>query len=437
MSGSDSLKVCVHGLWHLGSVTAACLAAAGVETIGLDDDATAVEGLAQGRPPLFEPGLAELVGEGLASGRLSFTSDPAAALTGASIVWAAFDTPVDDEDRADVNFVADRVAALFPYLDDGATVLVSSQMPVGSIAALERRFAAVADGRVASFACSPENLRLGKAIEAFRDPGRIVIGVRDERARAALEPLLSLFCANLLWVGVESAEMTKHALNSFLAVCVTFINEVASLCERTGADAAEVEAALRAEPRIGPRAYLRPGSAFAGGTLARDVTFLGDIANAHDLTVPLLSGVLPSNQSHRKWAFRRLKSLFGDLQGKTVAVWGLSYKPGTDALRRSIAIELCRDLAAAGAVVRAYDPVVRTLPDDLVGVVALTASAEEAAAGADALAVATEWPQFRDVAPAVVAKAMKKPLILDPDGFLRAAFGGIEGVDHLTIGKSG
>lgn len=434
MSADRLPKVCVHGLWHLGSVTAACLAAAGVETVGLDDDAAAVEGLAQGRPPLFEPGLAELAGEGLAAGKLSFTTDPAAALAGAGIVWVSFDTPVDDDDRADVAFVVERAAALFPYLEDGAVMLISSQMPVGSVAALERRFAEVAAGRVVSFACSPENLRLGKAIEAFRDPGRIVIGVRDDRARAALTPLLSLFCDNLLWVGVESAEMTKHALNSFLAVCVTFINEVASICERVGADAGEVEAALRAEPRIGPRAYLRPGSAFAGGTLARDVAFLGDIAAARDLEVPLLSGVLPGNQSHRKWAFRRLKSLSGDLRGKTVAVWGLSYKPGTDALRRSIAVELCRDLIAAGAQVRVYDPVVKAVPDDLA--VALTASPADAAAGADALAVATEWPEFRDIDADAVIAAMADPLILDPDGFLRGRFAGKSAVRYVTIGRA-
>ncbi|HRQ79921.1 MAG TPA: nucleotide sugar dehydrogenase, partial [Azospirillaceae bacterium] len=372
------MKVCVYGLWHLGSVTAACLAAAEIETVGLDDDATTTSGLAAGRPPLFEPGLSELTAAGLASGRLSFTTDPAAALAGAAVVWVAFDTPVDDDDRADVGFVVERIAALFPYLEDGAVVLISAQLPVGTTAGLERRFAAVAAGRAVSFACSPENLRLGKAIEAFRNPGRIVVGVRDDRARAVLEPLLARFCDALLWVGVESAEMTKHALNAFLATCVVFINEIASVCERVGADAGEVEAALRAEPRIGPHAYLRPGAAFAGGTLARDVTFLGDIAADRGLATPLLSGVLPSNQSHRKWAFRRLQTLLGDLRGRTVAVLGLSYKPGTDALRRSIAVELCRDLVAAGAHVRVCDPVVAAPPDDLAGRVTTASSVASA-----------------------------------------------------------
>lgn len=434
------MRVCVHGLWHLGSVTAACLAAAGIETVGLDDDAGAVAGLAEGRPPLFEPGLAELTAEGLAAGTLSFTTDAATALAGTDVVWVSFDTPVDDDDHADVTFVVDRVTALFPHLRDGAVVLISSQLPVGSVAELERRFAEVADGRAVSFACSPENLRLGKAIEVFRDPGRIVIGVRDERARAVLEPLLARFCHQLLWVGVESAEMTKHALNAFLATCVTFINEIASVCERVGADAGEVEAALRAEPRIGPKAYLRPGSAFAGGTLARDVAFLGGIAAARDLETPLLSGVLPSNQSHRKWAFRRLRTLLGELRGRTVTVLGLSYKPGTDALRRSIAVELCRDLIAAGAMVRAHDPVVTALPADLAAVTPAP-SVLEAARGADALVVATEWPQFREADPRAVIAAMNDPLILDPDGFLRTLFADgalladAGGARYITIGK--
>lgn len=429
-------SVCVHGLWHLGSVTAACLAEAGFPVIGLDDDAAAVAGLSEGRPPLFEPGLPELTAAGLAAGTLSFTTDPVRAVAGADVVWVAFDTPVDDEDRADVAFVAGRVRALFPHLKDGAVVLVSSQMPAGSVAALEQAFAVQAGGRTVSFACSPENLRLGKAIEVFKHPERIVIGVRDARTRAVLTPLLAPFCDTLMWVSVESAEMTKHAVNAFLATCVTFINEVASVCEQVGADAAEVEAALRAEPRIGPRAYIRPGAAFAGGTLARDVAFLTAMGKDHALSLPLLGGILPSNQAHRGWALRRLDETLGGLNGRRVAVLGLSYKPGTDALRRSVAVELCRGLLAAGAEVSAFDPAVRSVPDDLAAV-RLAPDVQTALEGAEALVLATEWPDFRALTPEGVAAVMAgpRPLVVDANRFLPAAFAADPRLTFITIGK--
>ena len=190
------MKLGVIGLWHLGTVTAACAAAAGIRTIGIDDDPTNVERLGRGEPPVFEPGLAELVKQGLATGTLSFAA-AGPVLGDIDVLWACHDTPVDDADRADVEFVVRKLEATFAYLQDQTVVLVSAQLPVGTVAALERSFASVARGRTVSFACSPENLRLGHAIEIFRNPGRIVVGVRDLRARedpaANSVPLLRKF----------------------------------------------------------------------------------------------------------------------------------------------------------------------------------------------------------------------------------------------------
>ena len=429
------MKICVYGLWHLGSVTAACVADAGFETIGLDPDAANIANLSAGKPPLFEPGLAELVSKGLASKKLSFTTNVAAAVRGADVVWVSFDTPVDEEDRADVDYVKARVAETFPYLREGAVVLVSSQMPVGSIAALEKMFAQQAGGRMGCFACSPENLRLGKAIDIFTNPGRIVIGVRESQVREKLEPLLSRFCDELIWISVESAEMTKHALNSFLAVCITFINEIASISETVGADASEVERAIRTDPRVGTKTYLTPGPAFAGGTLARDVTFLTELAAQTGIEAGLLKAVVPSNAAHRAWALRRLRQLVSPLRGASIAILGLSYKPGTDALRRSVAVELCRGLVAAGAQAQVYDPVVRALPDDLAGKVRLCASAAEALQDAQALVVATEWPDFTTLAASDLVKAMARPLVLDQAGFLAKTLGAADGIEYVSFGR--
>src|SRR5262249_7302954 len=293
------------------------------------------------------------------------TTDTADAVRDADVVWVTVDTPVDDEDRADVESVVRGVAALFPHLRNGALVLTSSQVPVGTTRRLEAMFAEAAAGRRVGFAYSPENLRLGKAIEVFTRPDRVVAGVRSPEDRATIERLLAPFTDRIEWMSVESAEMTKHALNAFLATSVTFINEIAALCEQVGADAKEVERGLKSEARIGPRAYLSPGAAFAGGTLARDVVFLAGLGRARGAATHLLASVTRSNDVHRQWAARILEQALTNVGGKSIAIWGLTYKVGTDTLRRSSAVELCRWLIERGATVRAHDPVVKTLPADL------------------------------------------------------------------------
>jgi UDPglucose 6-dehydrogenase len=426
------VKICVQGLWHLGSVTSACLARAGFSTIGLDADAGTVDRLSGGHAPLFEPGLDDLIQAGTAAGRLSFTTDPT-VVADADLIWVAFDTPVDDEDRADATSVIAAVEQLFPVLKDGAVILISSQVPVGTTRTLARRFAAVAKDRRVGFAYSPENLRLGKAIEVFEHPERIVVGTADAHARTVLEPMLARFCDRLIWVSVESAELAKHSLNAFLAVSVTFMNEIATLCEQVGADAAEVELALRSEPRIGTRAYIRPGAGFAGGTLARDIMTLNQIAARHDLDLPLLGGVMPSNRQHLNWPARQLATRLGDLTGRRICILGLTYKPGTDSLRRSPGIDLCRALIAAGAAVTVHDPLAEPLPADLQAVTR-SETALGALAGAEAAVLMTEWPAYRDLAPEAIAGAMARPLVLDQGRFLAAQLGGQAGLHYVTLG---
>jgi UDPglucose 6-dehydrogenase len=428
------MNVAVLGLWHLGSVTAACAAAAGHQVAAWDPDPAVVDALMRGTPPIHEPGLPQLVEAGLGTGTLHFHHDLAAAVSDADVVWTTFDTPVDQDDRADVQSVLDRIVVAFPHVRDGAVVLTSSQLPVGSVARLEREWERVANGRRAGFACSPENLRLGKAIEVFRTPDRVVIGVRSAEDRARLEALFEPITDRLEWMSVESAEMTKHAINAFLATSVTFINEVASLCEQTGADAKEVERGLKTERRIGPLAYLSPGAAFAGGTLARDVVFLRDLGQRVDRPTPLMDGVEASNRSHREWARRRLSAELGSLAGKNIGVWGLTYKPGTDTLRRSSAVELCRWLVQQGAVVRVHDPAVRALPDDLATARRVEAPLE-AVIGAAALVVATEWPVYRTVTGDELAAAMTNPLIVDANRFLGPSIGADARFRLLSVGK--
>ena len=430
------MKVAVVGLWHLGTVTAACLASAGHEVVGLDSDPAVVAGLAAGQPPLFEPGLDDLVKAGLASGRLRFTHDAAAAVGHADVVWIAYDTPVDDDDRADVELVVQRTAGLFPHLSNDTLVLISSQVPVGTTRRLEQLFARESRGRSVAFAYSPENLRLGKAIDVFTKPDRVVVGARSMADGDKVNALIRPFTDRIEWMTVESAEMTKHALNAFLATSVTFINEIASLCEQTGADAIEVARGLKSESRIGPKAYLSPGGAVAGGTLARDIMFLSELGRVHGVPTDLLLAVKSSNDVHRRWEQLRLTQMLGHLTGKTVAVWGLTYKPGTDTLRRSSAVELCRWLHAEGAVVCAYDPAVKRLPPDLAAYVRLADTALEAADGASALVVSTPWPEYRQVAAGDIAARMTRRLVLDANRFLSDTLGQEPDIEYLSVGKA-
>lgn len=429
------VKVCVVGLWHLGSVTAACLASGGHDVVGYDASVETTSRLQKGEPPIAEPGLPELVSSGIRAGRLRFSSNPATALTEAEVVWIAYDTPVDDNDNADVDLVISSVKSLLPEIRRGALVLISSQVPVGSTRALEQ--AAASAGRSdLSFAYSPENLRLGKAIEVFTKPDRVVAGTRGKADRNRIEELLAPFTNRIEWMSVESAEMTKHALNAFLATSVAFINEVATICEHVGADAKEVERALKSEKRIGPGAYLGPGGAFAGGTLARDVVFLADAGLKAGIPTNLISGVKSSNDAHRGWAKRRLRELLGDLRGQRIAVWGLTYKPGTDTLRRSAAIELCRSLVEQGAKVSAHDPAVKSLPADLAASICLAGDPLAAIKGAAALVIMTEWPEYRQIESSAIVEALGGKLVLDVNRFLVKQLGEDPRIIYATVGKA-
>jgi UDPglucose 6-dehydrogenase len=410
------MRVTVYGLWHLGCVTAACLAEAGHRVVGLDLDGGLVNNLHHGRPPLHEPGLAELIQQGRAQGNLTFTTDAVAAVHDADVVWVTFDTPVNEADEADVAWVDRQIDAVAPALRPGTVVLLSSQVPVGFTASVERTW----DERGLHFAVSPENLRLGKALACFRQPERIIVGCRDEHTRAVLRQLLHPLCANLVWMSVESAEMTKHAINAFLATSVTFINELSRICEAVGADAKEVERGLKSEGRIGPKAYLSPGAAFAGGTLARDIRFLMQLSEHWEIAAPLCRGVWASNHAHKDWLRHRLGQMLREVHEPVVAVLGLTYKPGTSTLRRSSSLELCRWLRDQGVRVKGYDPAVRALPEDLDSLLNLCDSPAAVLEGADVAVIATEWPDFKHLPAELFAQAMRRPQVIDQNHFLAA-----------------
>ncbi|MDR3491472.1 MAG: nucleotide sugar dehydrogenase [Gammaproteobacteria bacterium] len=428
------MKVAVVGLWHLGCVTAACVAEAGHTVLAYDSNKKIIEKLQKGQAPLFEGGLDELITKTHTQGLLNFSSD-ANDVSTADIVWVTYDTPVDDNDVADIEFVMSEVKAILPHLKKNALVLISSQLPVGSARKLQKFCDEQWHDKAIHFAVSPENLRLGKAIDVFKNPERIVVGIQSEADKELLQELLNPFTKNIVWMSIESAEMTKHALNAFLATSVVFINELATLCERVGADAREVERGLKSEDRIGPKAYLRPGNAIAGGTLARDVNYLIQIGEQQELPTPLFSALLDSNQSHKQWSARRMLQVVKNLRDKTITTLGLTYKVGTDTLRRSTAIEFCEWLKEQGAKVVAYDPLLTHLPEHLADFIELKTTMEEALVGADAVIITNECPQFTSLTADQIVNQVSEPLVFDAGGFLMKTLGSDKRISYYSVGN--
>lgn len=429
------MKICVLGIWHLGAVTSACLASLGYSVVGVDEDVESVKKLNSGCAPLFEPGLDALIVNGIESGFLIYENNPSLAICDADVLWVTFDTPVDDEDRADFEYVLNGIKKALSSLPKNAIVIISSQLPVGSIASLEKFALDYHGEKNLSFASIPENLRLGKALDIFLEPDRLIIGVRSPKVKKFLENFLLPITRKLEWMSIESAEMTKHAINAFLATSVTFTNEIAAICESVGADAKEVERGLKTESRIGPKAYLSPGGPFAGGTLARDIEYLGSIAKNKMLQVPLLSSVRVSNDCHKNWFRRKLLEYFGNLENIVVAVWGLTYKSGTDTIRRSLSIELCDWLLENGALVHVSDPVVSNLPNHWGARVKSFDSPLDAVVNAQALIVGAEWPQFRDVLMSATPKFSDNFLVIDANRYIHDYLD-LNRLKYLAVGTS-
>jgi len=430
----NNIQISVVGLWHLGSVTASCLAEKGYNVIAFDNDDKIINNFNEGILPIFEPGLEHLININKTKGTLTFSSDPL-SISNSELIWVTFDTPVNDQDIADVEFVINHTITLFPYFKQDSVVLISSQLPVGSVSYLESLYFNKFPERNVSFACSPENLRLGKAIDVFMNPDRIIVGIRNEEAKPKLNNILSSITENIIWMKVESAEMTKHALNAFLATSVVFINELAVLCEHVGASANEVEQGLKSELRIGKKAYLRPGSAFDGGTLARDLTYLVEKEIEHNLSSIFFSSILQSNESHKSWVVNKISAEFPSLKDKKIGILGLTYKSGTNTLRRSTAIEICNLLHNKGAKITAFDPSMTSLPSSLANFITLESVIDEVIIGKDAVIVATEWPVFKELSTFDFSRLSNKLLIFDANSFLQNELN-IPGIRYISIGKS-
>jgi UDPglucose 6-dehydrogenase len=401
------MKVAVIGLWHQGVVGAACLADLGYDVLAADTDRERVDRLTEGKAPLYEPGLDELLRRGLDSRRLQFTTDLSAAVRGRPNILLMFDTPVDDNDDSDLGEIRAAVSAIAPHLEPDAVILVTAQVPVGTcdeIQQMTRR----------SVAYTPENLQLGQAIERFRTPPLPVVGADDNATLDRIEALLSALPVQWQRVSLRTAEMTKHALNSFLAVSICFANELGNLCDEVGADGRRLAEVLRLEPRIGAKARLSPGLGFSGGTLARDMQTLRKLGDRNGIETPLLDGAWVSNQRQNRTVIHKLKQNLGEnLRGRRIAILGLTYKPETSTLRRSAALEIAGELIREGADVWASDP--RASRDELSAYPGLhfVENPYDAIRQGDALVLMTPWKQYRELDFEAIRSGMTTPLLID------------------------
>lgn len=427
-------KVACLGIWHLGSVYAACLADFGYPVIGWDPDRDRIQALNNGRAPLFEPGLDELIRSGLSSGKLQFTASLSEALKGSHFVLLTFDTPVDDHDEVDLSDILTTVDALGDLLDQGTILIVSSQVPVGTCEDIKKTIAGKRPSLDFDVACSPENLRLGQAIENFRHPDRVVIGAEREETIAGVRQLFAPTNAPVIETNLRTAEMCKHALNAFLATSVSFANEIGQICDGVGANALKVAEALRTDSRIGKKALLKPGLGFAGATLARDIKILQHMSTRIGYEAPLVNGVISVNQRQNKNIVSKLERICGSLEGKVVGVLGLTYKPGTSTLRRSAAIEIIADIVGKGAMVNCYDPKAAPSEIQLHHEFEFCDDAYAVAKDADALVFVTAWDEFKEMDFDRIRSMMKNPVVLDTQNMLDAERVRQAGIDYYGTG---
>ncbi len=431
-------RVCIVGIWHLGIVNCVGFAEAGYEVVGVDLDPEKAQSLQAGKPPLFEPGLEELMKKHLASGRLRFTSDVAEGAKGARWVLIAYDSPVNDKDEVDTGPVVRAARALAPSLGANVPLIITSQVPLGTCEGIEADLRKRNKAWRSGIVYTPENLRLGSAIERFMKPDMIVLGANHEGARDAALELYAPFETEKPTMNLRSAEMVKHALNTFLATSITFINEMANISDRLGADAVAVGRALKLDKRIGNRALMMPGLGFSGGTLARDVTQLRKFSRELKYKAKLLDAIVSVNEGTFDEVLVKLKNRLKSLAGKRIGVLGLTYKPGTSTVRRSPALKIIKKLNAARAKCVAYDNAAdeAELGRDAKLFVRAT-TPEERARGADALVLLTEWPEFKDLDYAALGKLMKKRVIVDAKNHLDPARLAAAGFDYQGFGRTG
>lgn len=439
------MEVAIFGTGYVGLVTGTCLAAIGHDVTCVDVDARKIEGLSNGVIPIFEPDLEPLVKENFEAGRLHFTTDAAAGIEGKEILFIAVGTPPDEDGSADLKYVLDVARTIGRHVEGHVVVVNKSTVPVGTAARVRATISDELASRGANYpfdvVSNPEFLKEGAAVKDCMQPDRIIIGSDNPQAAATLRKLYAPFMRNherVVEMDVPSAELTKYAANAMLATKISFMNEIAGIAERLGADIEMVRKGIGSDPRIGWH-FIYPGAGYGGSCFPKDVQALIRTSIAHGHTPSLLNAVEEVNERQKEHVFELMSAHYGGkLSGKTIALWGLAFKPNTDDMRAASSRRLMELLWESGAQVRAYDPEARNEArriygqrDDLV----LCESADETLQGADALVVITEWREFRSPAFSEIVKTLRDGVVFDGRNIYEPAEVEAQGLAYYGIGR--
>jgi len=431
------MNIAMIGTGYVGLVSGACFSEFGIDVTCVDNDASKIDMLNDGRVPIYEPGLEDLVSRNMKAGRLHFSTDLASAVRGADAVFIAVGTPTRRGDgHADLRYVFAAAEEIADALNGYTVVVTKSTVPVGTgrkVQKIIKERRPDADFDVAS---NPEFLREGSAIEDFMRPDRVVVGLESDRARKIMTALyrpLYLHETPMLFTTLETSELIKYATNSFLATKITFINQMADLCEKTGANVKDVARAIGLDGRIGPK-FLHPGPGYGGSCFPKDTLALVRTAEEFGAPVTIVEAVVAANDKRKSAMADKIIDAVGDATGKTIAVLGLTFKPNTDDMREAPSLVIVPRLIEAGAAVRVYDPKGMEEARSLLPGAAFCSDAYEATKGADALVITTEWNEFRSLDFDRLKAAMRSPLIVDLRNIYKPAEAHAAGFRYVGIG---
>ncbi len=434
------MNICMIGAGYVGLVSAACFSNFGWHVHCIDKDADKVAGIINGRMPIYEPGLDDLVERNISAGRLHVSTGLAEAVRNADLVFLAVGTPMRRGDGyADLRYVYQAVAEIAPHLDGFTVITTKSTVPVGTSREIERRLRELRPDADFAVCSNPEFLREGSAIQDFTHPDRVLVGVDDERAKAKMERVyepLRLRSAPVIFVGRESAELAKYAANAFLAMKISFINEIADLCEEVGADVQQVATAIGSDRRIGDK-FLHPGPGFGGSCFPKDVSALARTGREARAPLSLVEQVEKVNNERKIAMIPRIeRAAGGEVRGKTIACLGVTFKPNTDDMREAPSLVILPMLIERGAHVRAYDPQGRANAEPLLAGVEWADGALEAAEGADLIVILTEWNEFRALNLTALKQRMRGRVIVDLRNVMRPEVAADEGFVYYGVGRA-
>ena len=436
------MKITIVGTGYVGLVTGACFAEVGIYVTCVDIDMEKIDKLNRGIIPIYEPGLEEIVQRNVEKGRLFFTTDMAPTLKGCDVVFSAVGTPPDEDGSADLKYVLDVAREVGRNMDDYLLLVTKSTVPVGTAQLVKQAMQEELSKRGINLpfdvASNPEFLKEGAAVDDFLKPDRIVVGVESERAKEIMARLYKPFTLNghpVIFMDIPSAEMTKYAANAMLATRISFMNDIANLCEIIGADVNMVRRGIGSDPRIGPR-FIYPGIGYGGSCFPKDVKALIRTADENGYSLRILKAVEEVNEDQKAVLFNKVYKYYqGDLRGRTIAMWGLSFKPETDDMREAPALTLIAKFLEAGAVIQSYDPVAMEETQRRIGdVIEYIDDPYQALNGADCLLLVTEWKEFRVPNYELMKKMLKRPVIFDGRNVFSAEEMGQAGFEYYGIG---